>query len=138
MAEDMSLSAETVRLIAQKARAVFEAVDDTFESGKEADMEFDPDSLCDPHRHDGLAEEDTDDLSAAELKEMIDELNVDETAELVALVWIGRGDFDASDFSQALDDARDRIQSKTKTSAYLAGMPHLADHLEGGLEALDL
>ncbi|MCR9280913.1 MAG: DUF3775 domain-containing protein [Rhodobacteraceae bacterium] len=88
------------------------------------------------HGHDGLAEEENDDLSDEELRELIEDLNVDEAAELVAISWIGRGDFEAEDFQQAVDEARDRAASSTAT--YLLGMPLLADHLEAGLDALDL
>ena len=61
---------------------------------------------------------------------------MDEAAELVAIAWIGRGDFEAEDFQQAVDEARDRAAGSTAT--YLLGMPLLADHLEAGLDALDL
>ncbi|PVB59770.1 DUF3775 domain-containing protein [Labrenzia sp. 011] len=133
---DLNLSAETIRLLAQKARAVSSSLEDTFEDGHEGDVEFDADSLEQSHGHDGLAEEENDDLSDEELRELIEDLNVDEAAELVAITWVGRGDFDAEDFGQALQEARERAEGPT--AKYLLGMPLLADHLEAGLDALDL
>lgn len=133
---DLTLSADTIRLLAQKARAVATSLDDSFEDGHEGDVEFDADTLDEGHNHDGLAEEESDDLSDEELRELIEDFNVDEAAELVAIAWIGRGDFEAEDFAQAVDEARERAAGSTAT--YLLGLPMLADHLEAGLDALDL
>lgn len=133
---DLTLSADTIRLFAQKARSAASSMQDTFEDGHEGDVEFDSDTLEQAHNHDGLAEEETDDLSDEELKELIEDLNVDEAAELVAITWIGRGDFEAEDFSQAVEQARERAVGST--ASYLLGMPLLADHMEAGLDALDL
>jgi hypothetical protein len=71
----------------------------------------------------------------AELASFIDNLNDDEKVELVALCWIGRGDFDG-DWDSAVDEARGKAEKHT--SAYLLSMPLLADHLEDGLSAFDL
>jgi uncharacterized protein DUF3775 len=133
---DLTLSADTIRLFAQKARAVASSLQDTFEDGHEGDVEFDEDTLEESHNHDGLAEEENDDLSDEELRELIEDLNVDESADLVAITWIGRGDFDAEDFNQAFNEAKDRAVGST--AKYLLGMPLLADHMEAGLDALDL
>jgi hypothetical protein len=77
-----------------------------------------------------------DDPTYAELKSFIDNLNEDEQAELVALVWLGRGDYDARGWSAALKEARARHTGST--SDYLLGEPLLADLLEEGLAALGL
>lgn len=109
---------------------------DTFEDGHDGDVEFDADTLEEGHNHDGLAEEESDDLSNTELRELIEDLNVDEAAELVAVTWIGRGDFEAEDFDQVVEEARERAVGST--AKYLLGIPLLADYLEAGLDALDL
>ena len=71
---------------------------------------------------------------AAELKSYIDDLNIDEQVSLVALMWIGRGTYDAADLGEALDTARsERVNA---TSDYVLGVPLLADYLEEGLEKL--
>lgn len=133
---NLTLSADTIRLFAQKARAVASSLQDTFEDGHEGDVEFDEDTLEEGHNHDGLAEEENDDLSDEELRELIEDLNVDESAELVAITWIGRGDFDGEDFEQAVAEARDRAVGST--AKYLLGIPLFADYLEAGLDTLDL
>ncbi len=133
MVVNLSLSVDKVRMLAQKARAMVEAVDDSYEDGHEGDVEFDADTLSDAHAHDGLVEEEADDPSENELRQLIDDLNVDEAAELVAIAWLGRGDFDVTDFDQAVSQARER--SRNSTSNYLLGMPMLADFLEAGLDA---
>lgn len=75
-----------------------------------------------------------DDPVATEITEAIDDLNDDEQAELVALTWVGRGDFAAEEWEAALTAAQDRQTGPT--SAYLLGMPMLGDLLEEGFTAL--
>lgn len=83
--------------------------------------------------HDALVDY-GDDPVAAEIRELIDDLNDDEQAELVALTWVGRGDFSAAEWQEAIDAA---VERKTgPTSDYLLGMPLLGDLLEEGFVAL--
>ncbi len=74
------------------------------------------------------------DRAEGEFDSFIARLNQDEQASLVALMWIGRGTFEASDLDEAMQTARD--EATTPTQQYLKGSPHLADHLENGLESL--
>jgi hypothetical protein len=55
-------------------------------------------------------------------------------AELVAMYWIGRGDFEGRDFGRAVAEARSR--RTTPTADYLLGAPLLGDYLELGLDAV--
>jgi len=71
-----------------------------------------------------------DNPTALELREAIDGLSEDEQAVLVALVWIGRGDFSAAEFDLALSTAFERRQGST--ADYLLGFPMLGDLLEQG------
>lgn len=71
-----------------------------------------------------------------ELRGFIDNLNEDEQASLVAVMWIGRDSFDAEDLEEAKATARQ--EATTPTADYLIGTPHLADHLENGLDALGI
>lgn len=136
MAVDLTISADTIRLFIQKARAVSESVDDAFQDGSDHEVEFDEETLTDSHHHDGLAEEESENLSKEELRELIDDLNIDEAAEVVAITWIGRGDYDADDYAQAIEQARERAMGSTAN--YLLGMSLLADYMEAGLDSLDL
>jgi len=69
-----------------------------------------------------------------ELVAFIDGLNVDEQVSLVALMWIGRGTYEAEDLDEAIETAR--TERVNRTSAYLLGIPMLADYLEEGLSKL--
>lgn len=71
-----------------------------------------------------------------ELRGFIDRLNEEEQVALVAIMWVGRGAFDAEDLPEALITAR--AEATTPTADYLIGTPHLSDHLEAGLEALGI
>ena len=91
---------------------------------------------------DGDAEEDpstiledyTNDPTRAELSGFIDRMNYDEQANLVALMWVGRGTYEKEEFEEAVETARaERVNA---TSNYLLGIPLLADYLEEGLEKL--
>ena len=75
-------------------------------------------------------------VGAAELRAFIDLLNEDEKAHLTALAWVGRGAFEPEDFPDAVATAL--AEATTPTSDYLMGMPHLAENLEAGLDALGL
>ncbi len=63
-------------------------------------------------------------------------MNEDEQCELVALCWIGRGDYSAEEWKVALVEARRRRERST--ADYLLGIPLLADYIEEGLAKFDL
>ncbi len=69
-----------------------------------------------------------------ELRSFIEDLNIDEQEDLLALIWIGRGDFAAEDWNAAIAQAR---AARTEGEAdYLIGTPLLADYLGEGSAAL--
>lgn len=76
------------------------------------------------------------DRAEAELDAFIERLDPEEQADLVAIFWVGRGSFDAADIDEAIATAR--AEATTPTGDYLKGSPHLADHLEAGLDALGI
>ena len=76
------------------------------------------------------------DRAENEFDGFVDRLNEDEQAGLVAVFWIGRGTFDPDDLAEAVRTAMQ--QADTPTANYLKRSPHLADHLESGLEALGI
>lgn len=71
-----------------------------------------------------------------ELRAFIDRLGEDEQAELVALMWIGRGSFEPEELRDAIEIAA--TEATTPTADYLLGSPHLSDHLESALDALGI
>jgi hypothetical protein len=130
---ELTIGPDTVRLFIEKAKAISAAVNEDYADGQEHEVEFDGDRH-DNHHHDGLAEEEAENLTEQELRQLIGDLNVDEAAELVALAWIGRGDYEAAEWQDAVTAARER--GNRRTAKYLLGMPMLGDWLEEGLEAI--
>jgi hypothetical protein len=74
------------------------------------------------------------DATGAELRAAIDTLNDDEVGDVIALAWVGRGDYDERGWGEARILARERHRGKS--SDYLLGMPALGDYLEEGLAVL--
>lgn len=99
-------------------------------------VESDPGSNPTDDQARAVIEDYGDDPTAGELTRLIDELDVDSSAELVALFWIGRGDFSREEHAAAIAEAR-RSDFRT-TARYLLGKPLLAEHLEAGLAAFNL
>ena len=81
-----------------------------------------------------ILQDTADNPSGEELANAIDQLNDDQKAELLALTWVGRGDFDASDWASAITQARDSLDDRV--AEYLIGTPLLGDYLEEALAAL--
>lgn len=132
---DLTIGPDTVRMLAAKARALSAALNDDYDDGKEHEVEFDESALAlAQHNHDGLAEEEEENLTEEEFRELISDLNVDEAADLVAIAWIGRGDYDVAEWADARNDARQRVNGRL--ASYLLEMPMLGDWLDDGLEAL--
>lgn len=69
-----------------------------------------------------------------ELRGVVENMGEEEQAALVAIMWIGRDAFDAQEWDEAYRTALS--EASTPTADYLIGTPHVADHLEAGLEAL--
>ena len=125
----LTIPLEKLAYIVEKARE-FDAevrVDPDFEEGSDAADDEERQILLDT----------PDNPSEQELRDAIDGLNVDEREELLALMWIGRGDFDAGGWADAVLQARE-IESKAERNNLLVGNPLLADYLEEGLDALGL
>ena len=75
--------------------------------------------------------DDAGDSVRAELRGFIDAMDEDEQCELIALAWVGRGDYTAEEWQTAVAEARARRDRRT--SVYLLESPLLASHLEYGL-----
>ena len=83
-----------------------------------------------------ILEDYASDATYQELKDFLDGLNQDERIELLALVWLGRGDYVLDDWDQALKDAADSADQRE--TEYLIGTPLIADYLEEGLNLHDV
>jgi len=83
-----------------------------------------------------ILEDRPDDPTLEELFGAIDALNEDEGLELIALSWIGRGDFDPEEWEEALEAAREVPEKRIAN--YLTQMPLLGDYLEEGLAKFEI
>ncbi|MEX0922551.1 MAG: DUF3775 domain-containing protein [Rhodovibrionaceae bacterium] len=81
-------------------------------------------------------QETSEDTAFDELLGYIQTLDEEEQVELIALTWLGRGDYEKDEWKAALTAANERHNART--AHYLLGMPLLADYLEEGLAAFDL
>jgi hypothetical protein len=78
-----------------------------------------------------ILEDYADDPTLEELKSFLEAQSDDELRELLALAWVGRGDFGADEWQDALSQVQD-VREK-HTVDYLLGTPLLSDYLEEGL-----
>lgn len=81
-----------------------------------------------------ILEETVDNPTEQELVSALDALDDDQRVEILALMWLGRGDFDRGEWRSALAQARE-VHNAGETS-YLVGTPLLADYLEEALTVL--
>jgi uncharacterized protein DUF3775 len=123
--DQLTLSPETAFFIIVKAREFDEQV-----------APSDPDSGSNPSddREVDVLEEDPDDTVEQELDAALGGLNIDEQLDLMALTWLGRGDF--ASFGEARKEAQDMRDKHIPT--YLKGTPKLGDFLEEGLAQLGI
>ena len=71
------------------------------------------------------------DLGYIELKSLIDELEPDQQLDIIALMYVGRGDFSAKEWGESRHEAH-AIKPGNRAN-YLISKPMLADYLTEGL-----
>jgi len=67
-----------------------------------------------------------------EFRSVVGELNPDEQQQVVALMWLGRGDYEIDDWEGLLEYAEEAWTEDT--ADYLIAHPLLAEHVQSGLE----
>jgi hypothetical protein len=77
-----------------------------------------------------------DNPTEEELRDAIDGLGPPERHELLALMWLGRGDYDVESWPEALREASETTIANV--TDYLVGTPLLGDFLEEAASALGL
>jgi hypothetical protein len=122
---ELTISPEKVCFVIFKARE-FDA--------KDAATEPEPGSNPTDDMDAAVLEDHGDDPVTEELTSLIDALSEDEQIDLVALMWLGRGDYSAEDWPQVRAEAA--AAHNNRTSSYLLGVPLLGDFLEEGLSML--
>jgi hypothetical protein len=121
----LTISPEKVCFIIIKARE-FDAKDEVTEP--------DPGSNPSDDRDAAVLEDHEDDPVVEELTALINSLSEDEQIDLVALAWLGRDDYSASDWPTVRAEAS--RAHNDRTAQYLLGIPLLGDFLEEGLSTL--
>ena len=121
----LDVSSETVCFFIDKARE--------FHSKEEVVIPDMPDSPAEDWGLQVLADH-AEDSTLQEFKTTFDDLEPDQQQQVVALLWIGRGDFDVAEWEVAVEEAQDNWT--TETAEYLIAHPMLADHLMEGLALL--
>jgi hypothetical protein len=125
----MDIAADTVADIVMRLRAI-----------EVKEGETDPDSGSNPI-DDGSTDvlvSGTDDATESEVRGMIAGLNDDARAELLALLYVGRGDMEPEEWDAAVKFAREREAAGEGAVRELLGTPDAGDLLEEGLDALGL
>lgn len=74
-----------------------------------------------------------DDPTRAQMVEFVGGLNVEEQVDLLALIYLGRGDFALVEWNDALEEARDRIAAGDPD--FMIGERALPGYLGEALEA---
>jgi hypothetical protein len=123
---EFELNRDTVYFIIDKSREFHTRDDVTFDEEPEiADedwsLQVSADYAGDPYYQ--------------ELKTTIEDLEPDQQVMLVALMWVGRGDFETEEWNAAVKHAEDSWNDHT--ADYLIGTAMLADYLAEGLEQFD-
>ncbi|HYF97515.1 MAG TPA: DUF3775 domain-containing protein, partial [Coxiellaceae bacterium] len=77
-----------------------------------------------------------DDHCYQEFCDAVNDLEPDQQIALVALMWIGRGDYTREEWDEACRDARE--QKTIPTAQYLISTPLAADYLEEGMAQFKL
>lgn len=121
----LTISPEIVCFVIIKTRE-FDAKDEVTEPDPGSNPADDKDvEVLENHEDDPVVEEVTS---------LINSLSEDEQIDLVALMWLGRDDYSASDWPAVREEAA-RAHNQ-RTAEYLLGTPLVGDFLEEGLALL--
>lgn len=96
-----------------------------------------PDSSSNPTDDEAspvMLQDDPDNPLREEIRAEIEDLEPDQQAELVALMWIGRGDMEPEEWEEAVQLALERHEGST--ADYLLSHPHVADYWDEGVDKL--
>jgi hypothetical protein len=98
----------------------------------------DPDSGSNPVDDNmvDVLQDDPNDLSRSEVYHLINQLDEREQAELVALMWIGRGDAEPEEWEETVELAREAKEGPT--GRYLLRQPLVAELWQEGAEKLGI
>ena len=121
----LDLNPETVCLFIAKARE--------FHAKEEVVIPEEPNSPSEDWALQVLADH-LGDYTYDEMKNLFEDLEPDQQVSVLALMWLGRGDFEEDEWENALAEARD--QWNTGVCDLLIATPLVSDYLEEGLGLL--
>ena len=121
----LELNPETVCFLINKAKE--------FHAKEEVVIPDEPLSPSEDWARQVLADH-ADDLTYQEFKATVNDLEPDQQVALVALMWLGRGDYSEEQWDAARSDAKSSWTPRT--AEYLIATPLVADYLEEGLSLL--
>jgi len=125
---DLSTPLETICRLIIRARELEAQV-----PAVETDDEEDPTDSDDEF---AVLEDEANEAIEEEITALLDDLGDDQVQEILALAWVGRGTYDASEWDEALESAADPDAEDPVDQ--LLDMPTLAAYLDAGLAAFDL
>jgi hypothetical protein len=128
MAMELTVSLDIICRLIVRAREL-EAQVPAIETDEEEDPQDTDDGLS-------VIEDDANEVVEAEIVALLDDLGDDQIAEILALAWVGRGTYDATEWDDALEEAND--PDGEDLTDQLLEMPMLAAYLDAGLAAFDL
>ncbi|CEG56542.1 DUF3775 domain-containing protein [Legionella fallonii] len=120
----LNIDTETISDLLDKARQ-FQAKEEV--SFPEVTEDMDSLYVLADYQNDPVYEETVD---------FIDNLRPDQQATLVALMYLGRGDYSEKEWNEAFDFAQDELTEHT--GEYLLSTPTVADDIERGLNILGI
>jgi hypothetical protein len=123
---EIELNRETVQFLIDKAREFHTRDDVTFDEEPEIDdddwsQQVSTSFASDPYYQ--------------EIKTTVEDLEPDQQMTLVALMWVGRGDFSMDEWDDALKEAEENWNENT--ADYLIGTPMLSDYLAEAIDQLE-
>lgn len=119
---ELAVSTEQVCFIIAKARQ-FEV--------KDVPTISDPGSNATDDRMVSVLEARAGDPVVQEIRSFVNALDEDQQIDLVALTWVGRGDYDIGEWQEAREQAA--ASHNERTADYLLGLPLLSEFLEDAL-----
>jgi hypothetical protein len=125
---DLSTPLETICRLIIRARELEAQV-----PAADSDDEEDPTDSDDKY---AVLEDEANEAIEEEISALLDDLGDDQVQEILALAWVGRGTYDASEWDEALETAADPDTENPVDQ--LLDMPTLAAYLDAGLAAFEL
>lgn len=123
---EIELNRETVQFLINKAREFHTRDDVSFDEEPEID---------DDDWSEQVSTSFASDPYYQEIKTTVEDLEPDQQMTLVALMWVGRGDFSIDEWDDALKEAEENWNENT--ADYLIGTPMLSDYLAEAIDQLE-